>query len=173
MFKSASNKQSFMIQWISTNTLKSLVSNMWVLSRREQRVQQESEQGQLPLVPLQSSPNDWMDEQRLLPESAAAHASVCNPPWGTESKLSCHFWKELRKESWKYASESKKKAAKENQDWEMSLRPGKRELPGGSNGKSTKAILFERKSKGRPSALAMRKPLVRLGSGNQVPFTRG
>lgn len=48
----------------------------------------------------------------------------------------------------------------------MLIRFGKREFLGGSNGKSIKVILFERKSKGRLLVLVMRKLFVRLGSGN-------
>ena len=54
--------------------------------------------------------------------------------------------KKKKREAWKYALESKKEPAKEKQAWEMSLRPGKRWLPG-VNGSSTKAAVFEKQRK--------------------------
>lgn len=61
---------------------------------------------------------------------------------GTGNKPRCRFLKELRTEAWKKAFGSRKEAAKENKDWEMSLRPGKREFSEGLNCSSIEAAVF-------------------------------
>ena len=67
--------------------------------------------------------------------------------WRLGNKLRRQFLKGLRTEAWKYAFGSKKEAAKENQDWEMSLRPGKGKFSEGLNGRSTKAAVFVKQGK--------------------------
>lgn len=73
------------------------------------------------------------------------------------------FLKRAENELWKYTFGNTMKPAEENQDWEMSLRPGKREFPERLYSKSPKAAVFREKAEGTPSALAMRKSLVKMG----------